>query len=373
MAVAFEKAPSLISAVTVLVVWLLTGSVYLDRHDWNGQSWVMPVLLVSLLPWFGLAWSQEPGLGVSSAGKTYYWVFAFVAAGAFKCEKNLKAAMMLFLAGVTLFSVLILLNECSIFPNTHFYRLLFGRGYNTFSLLVVSSICLAAYFYRQARSPRYQTALLALIIILSVTVTQLIARNGYLTLIVLSPWICATMFGVRRVIPVLVSLLFISILLFTSSKVQKRLAQVSQEMGRFTTSSDAELLKTSTALRLVMWEQAWIIIKNKPLIGAGTAGYQIEANRNRPGFQFTHPHSSYLYVAASYGMLGIALYGWLGVVSLSRAWRARDRLCGHCILAFLLVGMVGSFTETLILSPASGIILGFITGIPTEIDKECAS
>jgi len=86
-----------------------------------------------------------------------------------------------------------------------------------------------------------------------------------------------------------------------------------------------------------------------------------------------HPHNSYLYIVANYGLLGIGLYGWLFVVTLKRSWRARGQLSGHSVLAFLFVILIGSLTDTQVLSAATGIVLGFIAGIPTPSTTECAS
>jgi O-antigen ligase len=84
-------------------------------------------------------------------------------------------------------------------------------------------------------------------------------------------------------------------------------------------------------------------------------------------------HNSYLYVAANYGLLGIGLYGWLLIVTLKRAWRSRQQLSGYSVLAFLSVILIGSLTDTQILSTATGIALGFVIGIPTSQPTPCAS
>jgi O-antigen ligase len=253
----------------------------------------------------------------------------------------------------------------------HYFNLLFERGYITFSLLAVASICILDFLFRGTDKLQYKILLILLMIVLAITITRLPARSGYLALAMLLPWICATMFGFKRIIPIFIFGLLLLALMFTSQKVQTRISEVSHEMERFQTSSNAELLKTSTALRFVMWQEAWKIFKDKPLLGAGTAGFQVEANRNRPGFGFSHPHNSYLYIVSTYGILGIIIYGWLLAVTLKRAWIARTRLSGHTMLAFLSVILIGGLTDTTFISPASGILLGFVVGIPTG--TECAS
>jgi O-antigen ligase len=181
------------------------------------------------------------------------------------------------------------------------------------------------------------------------------------------------MFGRRRLIPILVALLVIFSLMFTSRKVQERVAKIPHEIKLYQAGEPTD---TSVGARLEMWQSAWRIFTEHPLIGTGTAGIWHETNRVKPGHGVNHPHNSYLYVAANYGILGLALYGWLLVITLKRAWLARNYLSGHAILAFSVVIMIGSLTDTQILSAATGIVLGFVVGIPTtELQKQepCAS
>jgi O-antigen ligase len=124
---------------------------------------------------------------------------------------------------------------------------------------------------------------------------------------------------------------------------------------------------------MMMWSDALKIFQRYPLFGAGTGAYQHEAKKIDPENSLPHPHNSYLYILVNYGMLGIGLYGWLLLVTLKRSWRARDRLSGHSILAFLFVILIGSLTDTQVLSAATGIALGFISGIPTPPPTQCAS
>jgi len=139
------------------------------------------------------------------------------------------------------------------------------------------------------------------------------------------------------------------------------------------TKSDGTQTPSSIGLRMMMWSDALKIFQLHPLLGAGTGAYQLEAKRINPEDVSPHPHNSYLYIVANYGLLGIGLYGWLFVVTLKRSWRARGQLSGHSVLAFLFVILIGSLTDTQVLSAATGIVLGFIAGIPTPSTTECAS
>jgi O-antigen ligase len=169
-------------------------------------------------------------------------------------------------------------------------------------------------------------------------------------------------------------------IMLSSVTVRERIALIPKEIKMYQSGitssyqlSDGSTSPSSVGLRLMMWKDALKIFQQHPLIGAGTAGYQHEAEKLDPGQGFSHPQNSYLFIAANFGLLGIGLYGWLLIVTLKRAWLSRHHLSGYSILAFLSVILVGSLTDTQILSTATGIALGFVVGIPTSQPTTCTS
>jgi O-antigen ligase len=264
------------------------------------------------------------------------------------------------------------------FPEATYLQKFLFRYYLTFSLLIVISIALLAFFYKTAARRSCRIVIIAMMVLLAGTVLQLKGRSGYLSLGLLSPWIFITMFGKRRLLPVLAALLITFMLMLSSATVRERFALIPREFKLYQSGSrssyqlsDGTLVPSSVGLRLMMWKDALKIFRDNPLVGAGTASYQYEANKIDPGLNFSHPHNSYLYVVASFGLLGIGLYSWLMFVTLRRAWRTRQQLSGYTILAFVSVILIGSLTDTQILTAATGIALGFVVGIPTPPTSLC--
>ena len=160
--------------------------------------------------------------------------------------------------------------------------------------------------------------------------------------------------------------------MLTSHRVRDRVALVPKEIKLYQsgvspsyTSTNGTINESSIGERMMMWSDAVKIFLHHPVVGAGTGAYLHEAAQINPANTRPHPHNSYLYIAANFGLLGIGLYVWLLVVTLKRAWRSRDHLSGYSILAFLSVILIGSLTDTQILSAATGVALGFVVGIPT--------
>jgi O-antigen ligase len=373
-------APLTLSSLTALAIWLLSGRCYRDRADWLGQEWLVPVSALCVLPWVAILWSSAPvDQSVNFAERSHYWLFAFLAASAMKSERTVQSVMVCFISGTTIIAILLCLYSNGIVPETAYLQKFSDRSYITYSLFIVVSILLLAFFYNEATTLCTKLPVAALILFLAITITQLKGRSAYLSLALLSPWLFATMFG-RRLFPVLVAVLVTLALMSTSPRVRERLALIPKEIkmyqsgaSSYQTAIDGTQHESSIGLRLMVWSDALKIFQRYPLFGAGTGAYQHEAEIINPEDVLPHPHNSYLYILANYGILGIGLYGWLCAVTLRRSWRVRGQLSGHSILAFLLVILIGSLTDTQVLSAATGIVLGFISGLPTPPTTECAS
>ncbi|MBC7963160.1 MAG: O-antigen ligase family protein [Steroidobacteraceae bacterium] len=361
-----------IGSLIALAVWLFSGICYRDRVNWQETDWFVPLTALIILPWLGMLWTSAPlEQSFKLAVRSHYWILAFVSVAAMKSDYSLRNILICFISGTTVIAIIVFLFLHGFIPETVYLQKFLGRYYITFSLFLVISILLLSFFYKTS-TWQQKLLLIALMLFLALAITQLKGRSAYLSLAFLSPWLFVTMFGRRRLIPVLAALLLTFMLMLSSSMVRERVALIPKEILLYQSgvsssyqSPDGSSTPSSVGLRLMMWKNALTIFQQHPLIGAGTAGYQYEAEKIDPTQGFSHPHSSYLFIAVNYGLLGIGLYGWLLFVTLKRAWRARDQLSGYSILAFLSVILIGSLTDTQILSPATGIALGFIVGIPT--------
>jgi O-antigen ligase len=188
-------------------------------------------------------------------------------------------------------------------------------------------------------------------------------RSGHLAFIVLSPVMLYQMLGKKRLIWIAVGAVALMALLFSSSTVRDRAALAVDEVRAY---YDEGKVDTSVGMRLHMYDGAWRIFMEHPVIGAGTGGYEIEmdkraASSNLPSF--AHPHNSFLYMAASYGVVGLGVFVWMLAVFIRSAWRARKSLGGFAALAFALVLLVGSITDTQFLTLGTGTLFAMFVGM----------
>ena len=84
-------------------------------------------------------------------------------------------------------------------------------------------------------------------------------------------------------------------------------------------SNDMEVAKSnpeesSIGLRLIFWQTSLRIIRDHPLIGAGTGGFAVEATSHagdHPNLTIENPHNEYLFITSQLGVVGLLAYIWL--------------------------------------------------------------
>jgi O-antigen ligase len=312
-------APLTICSLASLAIWLLSGNCYRNRSDWMGQDWLMPLTALIILPWIGILWSSASfSQALKFAERSHYWLFAFVAARVMTTERALQNVLACFVSGTVFIAIVRFLHFCGIIPRTTYLHKAFYNSYINYSLLIVIAVALLAYFFTVMPTTFNRCAIVVLMLGLVLELSQLNGRSGYLALVLLSPWIGYTMFGKKSLIPFCCGMIVLCALMSASQRVRDRVTQIPSEIKQFQLEGRSSVIalegtpfESSVGMRLVMWSDALRIFQNHPLLGAGTGAYLNEAKVVNPANKRHHPHNSFLYIAANYGLLGIGLYGWL--------------------------------------------------------------
>ncbi len=100
---------------------------------------------------------------------------------------------------------------------------------------------------------------------------------------------------------------------------------------------------TSSGRRVVLYEAAVSMFQERPLLGYGTGGFQAASPRfTGPPF-YAWPHNAALQFAAEFGLVGVALFGGLCWVTLTRRF-PRDHLGNavRIVFAFFLLNAMVS-------------------------------
>lgn len=356
-------APAGIALALLMFFWVFSGTCWIERRLIWTQDWFVPAMLLFILPWVGLLWSPDIATGLKDAERSVYWIYALAAATVSYRRYAPQLLVYAFLAGLSMNVVISVLQCLQLLP---MYK---GQGYGflnhiTYSLLLVSGLLFIAYLYRKQQQRLVRFILFVSMLMLTWNLAIGVSRAGYLAFILAIPWILTVMFSRRQIVWIVLCCLLAAGALAVSPIVRSRVVEIRKDIQQYQHGQGA----TSIGLRFHMWEGAIKIWQAHPVLGAGTGGYRYALKEViDPSYAiFTHPHNSMLYLAVSYGTVGVIIFAWLVYVVLRRGWRARASVEGQIILVFLFVIAVGSLTDTQIMNHVTGALLGFISGLPID-------
>jgi len=118
--------------------------------------------------------------------------------------------------------------------------------------------------------------------------------------------------------------------------------------------------------RFYIWEQVWLLVTEKPILGWGWTSYWIpgiepwEGLAVINGVPMYQAHNAYLDVAAQLGTIGLAIFVWLVLQTFIRTWHVAVRHTSPLYLypLFALLVILGqSLTESRLLIEISFILL----------------
>jgi len=356
-------SPAVVVGVVPIAAWLLSGRFLKDRR-WLHQSWTWPVILLTIIPWAGLLYAGDHTTGMIFAKKTYYWLYAFIIAGV--AARYHKHFVRSFLAGLS-FSVVVAMLQYAGFVSMRrgVVTAFMGGGspYITYSLFLVLGMLLLSYYFGNARSWKTRALCAFGMAAYLLNLAVIPGRSGYLAFVVLSPVMLYQMFGRKRLIWIAIGAVALMAVLFSSTTVRDRASLALDEIHAY---YDNGVVTTSVGTRLYMYDGAWKIFLEHPIIGAGTGGYEIEMAKRATSPEMSrlaHPHNSFLFMMASYGLVGLGAFIWMLVVFIRSAWRARAGLAGFAALAFALVFLVGGATDTEFLTLGTGMMVAMFVGM----------
>jgi O-antigen ligase len=354
-----------ISSSLALAVWIFSGNFIKTRGRWWNEVWVKPVLLFMLLPVVALLWTDDLVRGVDLASKSYYWFLSFMVASVSFARYSYKRIVDAFLLGLFITSLIVLLQLVGIIPIKSGRAVAF-MGPITLSLLFVLGITLISFYF--LRTPALRGKILIMIVMLLYVVGLAVSggRIGYLVCILLSPLILHNILGRRYILGLATAVILGAVIAVSVPVVQQRAMETLNNTEAFFTSNQKN---SSVGLRFQMWSGAVHMFLDNPLLGVGTGGFNsaIREYTKEPRLHtFDQPHNSYLYVASSFGIVGIVSFGWIIVVFFRKGWHLRHRIEGYSLVAFALVLFLGSMTDSQILSLATAKMFALFMGARVE-------
>jgi len=357
-------SPTVICGAFILIVWILSGRFLGSIQVFYKSDLMLPVILLVILPWIGLLYSPVPSYGLPIALKTHYWLYAIALAALPDKEKHPDLTIRMFLAGLSVNSVISVLQFAGIAPLKQGLAtgLLGGSSpHITYSLLLTTGILLASFCVLKSESTRERLLYAALMLQYLFTIGYVGGRSGYISLIILTPFVVYNIMGQKHIMKILAVSVIAASLLFVSPVMRSRFMQAKEDIVHYQEGNS----NTSIGLRFHMWGIAVSEIRKSPLIGIGTGGFRKswESYKEDPSLPFhDHPHNSFLHMMVSYGIVGLAAFCYLLFLLLKKGWRGRHSMLGFSVFAFTAVFIIGSLTDTQVLTFATAIAFSLFAG-----------
>ena len=183
--------------------------------------------------------------------------------------------------------------------------------------LLLGVMSLAGYtWFRQQKE---RLVLIPFLVFLAGILASVISltRGSWLALPFLSLifiWILSRHLSTKKIVTIfgLLSLVVAIIYLTPQTGVQKRVDETVSNIDRYikSTNVDDPVRSNSTGSRFEMWQAAWLIFKDNPVVGVGWGNYTDKAMElveqgilNKEIAEFSHPHNQFMSALAKGGLL----------------------------------------------------------------------
>lgn len=358
-------SPSVITGILALAVWVLSGKVVTERQRFMHEPWFWPLIVFILLPWIGLLWTPDLEEGLSLASKTYYYLLAFTLATVRLSEEDAMFLLKAFLVGLAVAAICSLLQLVTILPiKSGIPSLIDAKRIHGAAFLTLGMTLLALLAFPW-RTTVLRIGMVFLIVIFVLIIGMGGAKSGYLGLVVIAPFLLYRFYPRLNMLKTALLIMLIFCLLLVFGPFRERMSEVQPEIQGYAQGNP----NTGVGIRLHMWKGAIEIVRNHPVAGTGTGGYkaamkQFEDASLAPLFHnISNPHNSYLYVASSFGVIGLVSLLWFLYVVLKKGWCARQSLAGFAVFAWGVLMVLLGFSSTPILDFATANLLALMTGI----------
>lgn len=356
-------AAPLISIGCAFAVYLFSGKFFRCRI--YQKKWFIPALIFAILPWIGLLYSKDLSLGLDYALKTKYWIAAFLTAAIVFKGKNIKIIIIAFWITLLTGSFLAFFQYVGIIPVPTSGFLGFGIVYTVLSMYLIIGIMMASHYYRSSHRGIEKIVMILLMIAFLFHLTILNGRNGYLVLLLVSPFIVHNLTAKLPISIKGVTFLLLIGALAISPVVQQRAKMTLEHLKRADVILEGKF--DPFFPRPFMFHQTFKMIAKNPIIGIGTGSLKYYTQKT--GHVVNHPHNSMLYMEVSFGLLGLASFFWLFGTMFLMSYRKKDDPIGYLVFSICIVIFLGGFFDTLIINSGTSLLLPMGYGLLNHLES----
>ena len=238
------------------------------------------------------------------------------------------------------------------------------KNYISHNVFMAYGVLLFSVFAWQARSALARCAWACLASLAAVNLFMVAGRSGY---VVLAAVVVVALFQIWRWRGLLAAAAMVAIgfaVAFTAAPVFKnRIALAVAEVRQYDLDADTT---TSIGMRLGWYRNSVELIRERPLLGAGTGGFPKAYNDRfgqSDGIKTRNPHNQYVLTTAELGIVGLGallLFFYYHARVGARLPEPESRILARGLLALMIVGcMFNSF----LLDHNEGVFFCWLTGL----------
>ena len=341
------------------ILFIASGNMTKVRQSWHTLPWMIPGLILSVLPLLSLLIHSEPKQNFQYFNLSYFWLIAlviFLASSQISITPWIRA----FLCGTFIALCYSKLNQYG-WVELPSAPLALGNLI-LFSQFLALGILLFSILYRHERKRHMKALYLSGIAIFFWGLTENGSRSGMLSVLIFLPFIFYSIFGRKNRGKMFAGCLVVILLMALSPKVQQRVNAAVSDLQQF----ENKITNTSIGYRFEMWRTAWEIFRAHPILGAGPSAFTKEWNKTpqtKEAMVFVEPHNAFAFFASSYGLIGLFTLIWLYTALLWTGWTHRQTFEGSIIFVFAVIFVVGSFTNTMFTGAVSRALIMLFIGL----------
>jgi len=345
-----SKPLTFVSLTAALLLFLASGELRKALPALRKMPWMIPALVLAAVPVLALPFhgqTERP----HDLDLSHCWVIAFATALA-ASRMSIQPWLRAFIIGVAAVACYSALSAALTFVMES--RPASQGNYILYSQFLAIGIGLCAVLFHHERQRWWRMFYIAAAVAFFFNLTFSRGRSGMLALLALMPLVFARFLPSIGWGKILAACIVAVALMAMSPVTQERVEAAVQNLKMYR----LDQARTSIGYRFEMWQTAWDVYLRHPVIGAGPEGFSGVWKRDLPrhGIEakgFVEPHNAFLFYAARYGTLGLAPLIWLYGCMLWAGWRARHSMEGGVVLAFAIVCILGSLTNTMFMGAAS--------------------
>ncbi len=343
-----SKAFLFILLAVAFMLFVAGGGFARALRAWRSLPWTVPAAILAALPVLSMLVHPSSAKPVVHAESSYYWIIAvmtFLAASQLRILPWLRALLAGTLVGF-LYAVLPYKGWWPLDPPSLI------ANYILHSQFLAIGVVLLSILYKYETSKRIRLAYAVGMVLFFAGLSSGMGRTGMWVVLVLLPFIITNLFTKQnRAKAALLCVLACAALLMAPT-VQKRIKDAASDMQLL----QQNVTQTSLGYRLEMWKTAWGVFRAHPLVGGGPAGFEAawtSQPRGAEGKAFVEPHNAFLFYASFYGIFGLLALLWLYAAVFWTGWQRRHSFEGGVVLAFALMLILFSFTNTVFMGSVS--------------------